>query len=471
MVESVQIAIHVQLQTGRQTLRLWFGLLLDFPVQILQNGHILRLGISDIGTVDCPNSPVNERLFHRGKTFPATGRHLAEGQDEVGLQRQRVIIFGVVQVDIHRIQVECPAASAAGGGKPDHLSAQTLHQGEILRFRVTDQDIVLGDQKHIQDLPLGREGLTAAGGAENQAVGCLVLFSVCQNHIARSGIESIVQSIAALEDLLGGKGHHNRNRRGGKATPDLDLVDTQRKSGYKSLLLLKVQPGKLAVVLLRHACGSGNFIVQLPLCVCQIHNQESHLKHPLVSALQIPKDVLGLACVGGNIRWDDIHIEALPDSPLLGIDLHAVNVGDFPLDGTDRFILIHAVNVDAQKNIAVRVQHFSQNTVIQFRGGDLQEGCRTELYTHLKLSCSEAEGGGSDEVLYMEAGRCQPVPFKRKPFPIRVKDAMQQFQPFPAVQCFGKHAHHLEMVQGIGQNPGESGSGRTDILFLDRQDQ
>ena len=129
------------------------------------------------------------------------------------------------------------------------------------------------------------------------------------------------------------------------------------------------------------------------------------------------------------------------------------------------------MNVDAQKNIAVRVQHFRQNTVIQFRGGDLQEGCRTELTAHLELPCSKAEGRGGDEVLYMEAGGRQPVPFKRKPFPIRVKDAVQQFQPFPAVQCFGKHAHHLEMVQGIGQDPGESGSGRTDILFLDRQDQ
>ena len=155
VVESVQISVDIQLQAGCQTLSLRFGLLLDFPVQILQDRHILRLGISDIGTVDCPDSPVNQGLFHGRKTLPAAGGHLAEGQDEVGLQRQRVIILGVVQVDIHRIQVECLAASAAGGGKPDYLSTQTIYQGEILRFRVTDQDIVLGDQEHIQNLPLG----------------------------------------------------------------------------------------------------------------------------------------------------------------------------------------------------------------------------------------------------------------------------------------------------------------------------
>lgn len=107
----------------------------------------------------------------------------------------------------------------------------------------------------------------------------------------------------------------------------------------------------MPVVLLGDAGSPGNVVVQLPFAVCHIHNQECDQKHPLIPALQVPENVLCLHGVGGNVRGDNIHIESFPDSPLLGIDLHAVNVSDLPLDGLDSLRLVHTADVDAQKQI------------------------------------------------------------------------------------------------------------------------
>ena len=225
------------------------------------------------------------------------------------------------------------------------------------------------------------------------------------------------------------------------------MVHTQRKCRHEALLLLEVQPGKLAIILLCNTGSSGNVIVQFPFGVRHVHHQKGHLEHPLISALQVPEDVLCFTCVGGNVRGNDIHIETFPDSPFLGIDLHAVNVSDFPLDGFDGFRLVHAADMDAEKDITFGIQQFCQNTVVHFRCGDLQEGSGAELGAHLEPSCvAEPEGGRCNEVLHMEAGRCQPVPIEGEPFSVRVQDAMQQCQPFLAIQSFCQGTHHLEMV-------------------------
>ena len=103
--------------------------------------------------------------------------------------------------------------------------------------------------------------------------------------------------------------------------------------------------------------------------------------------------------------------------------------------------------MDAEKDIAFGVQRFRKDSIVHFRGGDLQEGSGTEFGSHLEPSCiAKPEGGRSNEVLHMEAGRCQPVPIEGEPFSIRVKDAMQQRQPFLAVQGLCQGTHHLEVV-------------------------
>ena len=165
MVKHIQTAVDIQLQSGTDPLGLRLRLRPDLVPQIFQNGHILRSGVCQITPVHLPQRAVNDGFLHRGQPKLVSRRDLAKGQNKVGFQRQGVVVLGVVQVDIQRIQVVAPAPAAAGGGKPDDLPAQPLHQREILRFRVTDQNIVLCYQEHVQNLPLGGEGLAAAGGA------------------------------------------------------------------------------------------------------------------------------------------------------------------------------------------------------------------------------------------------------------------------------------------------------------------
>lgn len=100
--------------------------------------------------------------------------------------------------------------------------------------------------------------------------------------------------------------------------------------------------------------------------------------------MQVTKDIFCFSCVGGNVGGDDVHIKPLPHCPLLGIDLHAVNIGDFPLHRLDGLILIHAADMDTQQKIAVRIQQFRKNPVIHFRGGDLQEGSGAVFCAHLE---------------------------------------------------------------------------------------
>ena len=128
--------------------------------------------------------------------------------------------------------------------------------------------------------------------------------------------------------------------------------------------------------------------------------------------------------------------------------------------------------MNAQKHVAFRIQQLCQDTVIHFRGGNLQEGSRAELSPHLELqSRGKAEGRGSDKVLDVQTGGGQPVPFKGEPFPVRVQDAVQQLQPLPAIQHLRQSTHDLEMVQCVQGDPGKPSPGRPDIRFRDGQNQ
>ena len=125
--------------------------------------------------------------------------------------------------------------------------------------------------------------------------------------------------------------------------------------------------------------------------------------------------------------------------------------------------------MNTQQKIAVRIQQFRKNAVIHFRGGDLQEGSGAVFRSHLEPSCrAEPKRGWGDKILDMQAGGCQPIPIKGEPFPVRVKDAVEQLQPFPPIQRLRKCTHGLEMVQGIQHNAGKFGSGAVDIVCLNR---
>ena len=193
------------------------------------------------------------------------------------------------------------------------------------------------------------------------------------------------------------------------------------------------------------------------LAVRKIHHQKGHQEHSLISALQITEDILCLACVGGKIGGDDIHIETFPHRLFLRVDLHTVNVGDLPFDRFDCLVLIHAADMEADKQPAVRIQQLGEHTVIHFRCADLQKGHGTEFIRHRELPCfTEAEGRWCDKILNRQAGRGKPAPFKGKPFPVRVQDAVERFQPLLAAKLLCQSTHDLEMVEGIHDDPGKS---------------
>ena len=66
---------------------------------------------------------------------------LTHGEDEVGFQRQRVFLFGVLRVDVQRIDI-----IRAHRRDADDLTVELLYKGEILGFGVADDDVILRDE-------------------------------------------------------------------------------------------------------------------------------------------------------------------------------------------------------------------------------------------------------------------------------------------------------------------------------------
>ena len=222
-----------------------------------------------------------------------------------------------------------------------------MDQGEVFRLRVADDDIVRRHQENIEYLTLCGETFAAARRAKDQAVRCFELLSVCQDHVAGSGVQAVVQCLAVLEKFLGDEGYKDGYGGSGKAPLYLDLIDAKGQRRHKALLLLEVQAGELAVVFLRHAGSPEHVIVQLLLRIRDIHHQEGHKEHSFISALQITENVLCLARVGCQVGGEDIHVEPFTGGALLGVDLHTVQVGDLALDRFDGLILVHAADMEA----------------------------------------------------------------------------------------------------------------------------
>ena len=71
----------------------------------------------------------------------------------------------------------------ACGGDFNDLPVQTLHQRPVFSFGVADDDVIVGDEEHIGDLPLRRKALAAAGSAKDEAVGVLETLAIYHNEV------------------------------------------------------------------------------------------------------------------------------------------------------------------------------------------------------------------------------------------------------------------------------------------------
>ena len=96
-----------------------------------------------------------------------------------------------------------------------------------LRFRVADDDIIIGNKEHIGNFTLRCEAFAGTGRTKNQTVGVLQELSVHHDQIIGQGIDTAVQrTFPVLEQLLRGKWHENRYAGSGHTPLNLNLIQS-----------------------------------------------------------------------------------------------------------------------------------------------------------------------------------------------------------------------------------------------------
>ena len=73
------------------------------------------------------NTTVNDSLLNRLKPFLAAHNKLTQRQDKIRLKSNRIIIIGIVHVDIHRVDV-----LTAGRTYLNNLTAKPFYQSTVL---------------------------------------------------------------------------------------------------------------------------------------------------------------------------------------------------------------------------------------------------------------------------------------------------------------------------------------------------
>ena len=447
VIEHSQRTIDVDFQCRGDTLRLPLFLLPQAVVQITERWHIFRLRVVQILLVDQRQAAVNDRLFFRLHAIPCAHDKFAQGKNKVRFHAQRVIIVGIVQVDVHRVDVVL-----TGGRDMDNLTAQRFHQRIILSLRVCDDNIVRCGKEHVGDLTLCTERLTASRCAEDQAIWVFQLLPVCHNHVVGYRVQAVIKGIALHEKLLRGEGNKDGGGSGRQCALDGNEIICQRQAAHKSLLLQIIQTVQCAVELLSDTSSLKNSTIQFLLGLGRIKEQHRNKEHTLIAALQIIQNLLGLAAISCKVARKNFHIITRPHSFLLLLDFHTVQVGNFAFDQFDSFQLIYRLHMDTDDQIFVHIQKLGQHLIRQFRGKDVQIGCSTIGVTHHKvLAAFEQETGRGNEVFRRHAALQDAVIAEIELLLfLLMKGFVHDLKPFHAVQRVGFHAQHLEIIENIG---------------------
>ena len=72
---------------------------------------------------------------------------------------------------------------------------QTLNRRCVLRFRVTDNDIITGRQKAVRNFSFGAEGLAGTRRTENQTIGVFQQLAVHHDEVVGQGVDTVVQRL------------------------------------------------------------------------------------------------------------------------------------------------------------------------------------------------------------------------------------------------------------------------------------
>ena len=474
VIEDVQRAVNIDFKGSCDALCLRLLLISQNVVEVFKDRHFLRFGVCKKLLIDHANTAVNDGLLNRLQAVLAADNQLTHGENEVGFQCQRVFLFGVVRVDVQRIDV-----IRADRRDADDLTAELLHEGKILGFGVADDDVILCDEEGVRHFTLGGEGLTGTGRTQDQPVGVLELLAVNHDHVVGQRIQPVVESFAALKKLLRGERHENRCAGSGQSAFDLHLIDADRQRGHQPFLLLEVKTLERTVILLGNGGGLEHRVFELLAVGCRIHDEDGHKKQSLIAGLEILQQTLRLTAKGGEIGRDDVHIVAGADSLFLLFNLHLVEVGDLRLDALDCLRLVNRPDIKIDRNVAVHLKKVGKHTVIEFRREDLQEAHRTDGSAHLEaLAFTEVKGSGRDEVLRAES--CPGNHIKGKAerlIGVHVEHIMKHFQPLVAGQRLRPHAERFEVVENVGLNAFELRLCRAegvclnaegDVLLLDQ---
>ena len=178
-----------------------------------------------IPVVDLVNAPVDDRFLHRIQAFLPTDDQLAQRQNKIRLQGDRVVIIRIIHVDIHRIDV-----LVARRRDLDDLSIKPPDQCRILRLRIRDDDIVIRHEEGIRDLPLCGKRFAGSRCPEDQPIRVFELLPIHHDEVVGEGIQAVVQrACAGLEEFLRGKGNKDRCAARGHCTLNLDFVMRKRQ--------------------------------------------------------------------------------------------------------------------------------------------------------------------------------------------------------------------------------------------------
>ncbi len=474
VIEDVQRAVNIDFKGSCNALCLRLLLISQNVVEVFEDRHFLRLGVCKELLIDHTDTAVNDGLLNRLQAVLAADNQLAHGENEVGFQRQRVFLFGVVRVDVQWIDV-----IRADRRNADDLTAELLHEGKILGFGVADDDVILRDEEGVRHFALGGEGLTGTGRTQDQPVGVFELLAVNHDHVVGQRVQPVVESFAALKKLLRGKRHENRCAGSSQPALDLHLIDADRQRGHQPFFLLEVKTLERTVVLLGDGGGLIHGVLKLLTAGCRVHDEDGHEEQSLVAGLKILQQTLCLTAEGGEVGRDDVHIVAGADCLFLLFNLHLVEVGDLRLDALDCLRLVNRPDMEIDRDVAVHLKEVGKHTVIEFRREDLQEAHRTDGSAHLEaLAFTEVKGSGRDEVL---AGK--PCPGNHiegkaeRLIGVHIEHIMKHFQPFVAGQRLGFHAESFEVVEDVGFNAFELRLCRAegvrlnaegDVLLLDQ---
>ena len=451
MVEHVEGAGDIDFEGSRQIAGFLFLLLQHDLIQIPESRHIFRSQVIEIFLVDQMHTAVDDRSLRGLQAIPATGDQLKEGQHKLILHRQRIAVV-VAYVQIERIDIARLAVVADAGRRNLHnLPVQMRDKGRVFTLWVTDDDVVLrAGEKHVQNLSFGREGLAAAGDAEDQAVGVLEHLPIHHDHVVGQGVDPVIQSTARrLKQLLGRKGDKDCRAAGGKTALDIHEVIPQRKRAHQALFLLEVQPHHRAVMPLRDGAELQRLVLQILPVSREGYDQRRHEEHVLIVLLQAAQKRLGVLTVGGQVRRDNVHVIAGTHSLFLFLDLGTIEIGDFPLDGLDRLISIYGMDMQRHENVALHIQKIRENAVIQLCGVDLQEVSLPKGVAHAEAVAGfELEAAGRDKIFDREAGRDKPLPVEAEGLGSpNMEDAVQQTEPRLSGQGRCRHAELFEVAE------------------------